>query len=216
MIESCAIFATFALSMKQPDLIQSRLLRKLELTLEPDGILVHDKGLGRSQKVHINYEQIPPKAQEITIVSKKLYGWAIIVTVLTLVCIPVAFASKGKDDALVPLFWGGIAFVFWVAAFASKKSLVIYSQNNAQFVLFRNLPSPEAVDTFLKKLFMFRNACLQKKYGRFLNEESLESKLKRLTFLRAQEVITEEAFEAKRDELLKGNKPAGPLGFTAQ
>jgi len=203
--------------MKTPDLIQSRLLRKVELTLELDGVVVQEKSLARSQKTHVYFENIPPKAQEITIVSKKLFGWAIIISVLTLVCIPVAFAGKEKDDALVPLFWGGIALVFWVAAFASRKSLIIYSQNKSHLALFRNSPSPEAVDAFVKKLFLFRNSYLQKKYGRFLDEESLESKMNRLIFLRAQEVISEEAFEIKREELLKGNKrPNGPLGFAPQ
>jgi len=202
--------------MKAPDLIQSRILRKVELTLEPDGVVVHDKSPGRSQKTHIYFENIPPKAQEITVTSKKLFGAAIIFTVLTLVCIPVAFAGKEKGDDMVPLFWGGIAFITWLAAVVSRKSLVVYAQNQTRLVFFKNKPSEEAVDAFVKKLFMFRNNYLLKKYGRFLDEESFENKMARLNFLRTQEVISEDIFESKREDFMKGKKPSGPLGFAQQ
>ena len=202
--------------MKPPDLIQSKWLRKVELTLEPDGVVIFDKSLWGSKKVHVYYENIPPKAEEITVSSKKLFGWAIFTSVLTMICIPVAFFGTKHGDAFAPVFWGVFALFFWLMAFNSRKSLIVYSQNGARFVLFRSLPSSEAVDVFIKKLFASRNIYLQKKYGRFLDEESLESKINRLNFLRAQEVITEENFEAKREEFLKGKKPSGPMGFAPQ
>jgi hypothetical protein len=203
--------------MKAPDLIQSRMWHKLELTLEPDGVVVHDKSPGRSQKTHIYFENIPPKAQEITVTSKKLFSAAIIFTVLAMVCIPVAFAGKEKDDGLVPIIWGGIAAIIWFFAILSRKSLVVYAQNNARLVFFKNIPSTEAVDGFVRKLFVFRNSHLLKKYGRFSEEENFENKISRLNYLRAQEVISEDVFESKRVEFLKGNKKSpGPLGFAQQ
>jgi len=137
--------------------------------------------------------------------------------VLALVCIPVAMFGGEKGDNMVPVFWGGIACVLWVAAIASRKSLVIYGQNNVRLVFFRDKPSAEAVDGFIKRLFVFRNTYLLKKYGRFSDDENLESKMNRLGFLRAQGVISDEVFEAKREEFIKGNKnSAGPLGFAQQ
>jgi hypothetical protein len=40
--------------------------------------------------------------------------------------------------------------------------------------------------------------------------------MNRLNYLRAQEVISEEEFELKREEFTKGRKSSGPLGFAPQ
>jgi hypothetical protein len=76
-------------------------------------------------------------------------------------------------------------------------------------------PSATEVDQFIKKLFMFRKDYLLRKYGRFADEEGLESKLARLNLLRAQEALTEDEFELRRRSLSAPRKPSGPIGFSS-
>ena len=199
--------------MNEPDLIQSSLFDNREFTVERDGITVRMKGLARSQKFHVAFENIPPKSEELTTGSKKLLIWSIIVSFLAVVCIPVAFSGKEKGDGVVPLFWGGIAVVLWFAFFCSRKSLIVFVQDGAGLVLLKDIPSPSKVEAFIKRLFLFRKDFLLNKYARFVDEESLESKLARLNFLRSQGVLTEQEYEFRRKSLTGARQTIGPLGF---
>jgi hypothetical protein len=202
--------------MKTPDLIQSRMFHKVKLTLEPDGIAVDERNLSRSSKTHVYFESIPPKSREITVSSRKITFAAIIVTILAVICLPLAFTPGAKNGWEAPVFWCVVAAILWTGFFSSRKSLIKFVQNNSGLNLYRNKPSEKAVDEFVQKMFRLRNAYFQKKYGRFLDEESLENKMARLNYLRAQEVLSEEEFESRREEFTKGNKPSGPLGFAPQ
>ena len=193
------------------------MFHKVELTLEPDGIAVYEKNLSISHKTHINFEDISPKSSESTSGSKNYLIIAIILTALTLISVPAAFASGGKGDSFVPMFWGVIAAILWIAYFSSCKSLIQFSQNGSVLNLYKNKPSEQMVDAFIKKMFEFRKNHLLKKYGRFLAEENFENKIARLNYLRAQDVLSEEEFESKREEFSSGSKkPSGPFGFSPQ
>lgn len=200
--------------MKTPDLVQSRMLHKVELALEADGIAVNEKNISRSSKIHVYYESIPPKSSELTIGSKRMLIAAIIMTIVTVICLPLAFASKADWSA--PVVWGIVAIFLWCGFFFSRKSLIRFVQNGSGLNLYKNSPSEKAVDEFIKKMFQFRNAYLLKKYGRFLDEDSLEDKMARLKYLQAQGVLNEEEFEFKRKEIAQGKKSIGPVGFAPQ
>lgn len=199
--------------MKTPDLIQSRMFHKVKLTLEQDGIAVDESNLTRSSKTHVYFESIPPKSSELTISSMRFLFAAIIMSVVALICLPLAFVSKADWSA--PVIWGIIAVSLWFGFFSSRKSLIRFIQNGSGLNLYKSKPSEEAVEQFVKKMFRFRNACLLKKYGRFSDVDSFEDKMGRLNYLRAQEVIGEEEFEIKSKEF-KGVKSMGPLGFAPQ
>jgi|GEM_PF-3861336 len=198
--------------MKTPDLIQSRLFHKVELTLESDGITVNESDLSRSSKTQIDYESIPPKASELTISSKRLLIAAIIMTVVATICLPLAFDSKADWSA--PAVWGIVAVFLWCGFFFSKKSLIRFVQNGSGLNLYKNNPSEKSVGEFVDKMFQFRNAYLLKKYGRFLDEERWEEKMARLKYLEAQGVLSEAEFETKREEITNGNKSINSFGFT--
>ena len=198
--------------MKTPDLIQSRLFHKVELTLEPDGIAVDERDISRSSKTHVDYESIPLKSSELAISSKRLFFAAIIMTVVATVCLPLAFDSKADWSA--PVVWGIVAAFLWCGFFFSKKSLVRFVQNGSGLNLYKGKPSEKSVGEFVDKMFQFRNTYLLKKYGRFLDEETLEDKMARLKYLEAQGVLSEEEFESKREEIMKGKKSINSLGFT--
>jgi hypothetical protein len=202
--------------MKTPDLIQSRMFHKVKLTLEPDGIAVDERNLSRSSKTHVYFESIPPKPREVTVSSRRITFAAIIVTILAVICLPLAFTKGAKNGWEAPAFWIVIAAILWTGFFSSRKSWIKFVQNNSGLNLYKNKPSKEAVNEFIKKMFQFRNAYLLKKYGRFLDEEDFEDKMARLKYLRAQEVLSEEEFESKREEITKGGKSTGSLGFAPQ
>lgn len=199
--------------MKVPDLIQSRMFHKVKLTLETDGIAVDESNVSRSSKTHVYFESIPPKSSELTVGSAKVFAGAIIMSIVTVVCLPLAFMSKADWSA--PVVWGIVSAILWFGFFASRKSLIRFVQNSSGLNLYKGKPSEKSVEDFIAKMFECRNAYLLKKYGKFSETDSFEDKIGRLNYLRAQEVISEEEFEKKIEEF-KGIKPAGPFGFAPQ
>lgn len=202
--------------MKAPDLIQTKGFHKVEFTLETDGIAIFEKKWSISQRIHVYYENIPPKATEINFGERRVGGGAIFFSCLAIITLVLAFFKVADWSA--PLVWGTVAAIFWVGYMISRKSFIRFMQNGNGLNLHRNKPSVEAVSAFIQKMFQLRNIYLLKKYGVFLDEESVENKLTRLNYLRSQEVISESEFEAQRLEFVNGRtKPApGPLGFAAQ
>jgi hypothetical protein len=201
--------------MKEPDLRQVRLLVKKEFTFEENGVAVFEKNLSRSKKYHVYFDNIPPKAQEFTAGSSGFIVAAIIAVILAVSCFILLLIPGAKVEWDAPIFWGIMALLLLGLYFTTRKSLLLFIQNGAGLALFKNKPSAQRVESFVKKLFQKRNDYLLKKYGRFSTEESYENKMGRLNYLRAQEVITEQEFEARRDELT-GKKSTGPLGFAPQ
>jgi hypothetical protein len=201
--------------MKEPDLRQVRLLVKKEFILEENGIAVFEKNLSRSKKYHVYFDNIPPKAQEFTTGSTGFIVAAIITAILAVFCSILILIPGAKVEWDAPIFWGIMALMLWGLYFTTRKTLLLFIHNGAGLVLFKDKPSAQNVESFVKKLFQQRNNYLLKKYGRFSNEESFENKIGRLNFLRAQEVITEQEFEARREEFT-GKKSTGPLGFAPQ
>jgi len=202
--------------MKTPDLIQSRMFHKSEMTLEPDGISVSEKTLSSSKKTHIYYDNIPPKPQEITIAPKKMSVYATIVTIIAVICLPLAFTQGAKNGWQGSAFWGFIAALLWAGFFLSKKSLIRFVQNGSGINLYKSSPSETAVAEFIKKMFICRNAYLIKKHGQFLDIESFEDKMARLKYLRMQEAFTESEFQTRIEEITKGKKSGGPIGFAPE
>ena len=201
--------------MKEPDLTQRRFLTKKEFTLEENGVAVFEKNLSRSKKYHVYFENIPPKGQEFTAGSKGFIVGSVIAAILAIICFIVLLIPGNKVEWDAPIFWGIMAAFLWALYFSTRKALLLFAQNGAGLVLFKDKPSPQNVESFVKKVFQQRNNYLLKKYGRFSDQETFENKMGRLNFLRAQEVIAESEFESKREEFT-GKKPTGTLGFAPQ
>jgi hypothetical protein len=215
VVESRAKPATYFVPMKTADLTQARLLVKKEFTLEENGVAVFEKNLSRSKKYHVYFDNIPPKAQEFTVGSRGFVAGAVVAAILTAFCSILLLIPGTKVEWDAPIFWGIMAIILWAFYFSTRKALLLFVQNGGGLVLFKDKPSAQSVDSFVKKLFQQRNNYLLRKYGRFSNEESFENKMGRLNYLRTQEVITEQEFEAKREEFT-GKKTTGPLGFAPQ
>jgi|ERR1700722_15630008 len=198
--------------MEKPDLIQKRMLEKREFTLEGNGVNVLTKNLVESNKLFVKFENIPPRSQELTSGSRKLFMAVIILTFLALVSSPLLFQRDGWEFGVT--MWI-LCIFFWVGFIFGRKSYIFFKQNNTGVVFFKNKPSAQKLDDFIKKLFVARNVYLLKKYGQFSDVDTFEDKMGRLNYLRAQEVISEEEFETKIKEF-KGVKPAGPFGFAPQ
>src|ERR1039457_6384379 len=96
--------------MNPPDLKQARGLHKVELTLEPDSILVFEKNLSGSKKTYIRYESIPPKPVEITTNHKRLLVAAIIFSVIAIFMLSSLFSQGARND------WPGLVAWFLISA----------------------------------------------------------------------------------------------------
>lgn len=199
--------------MKTPDLIQSSLFDRREFAVETDGISVQMKSLARAQQYHVQFENIPSKPEEFSVSSKRLLTAGILFSIFAVISFGIAVGGKEKDGWSIFLVWSVVAAAIWVWFLVTKKSLILYIQNGAGLVLLKDVPSAAAVEKFIKKLFLYRKEFLLKKYGRFADGESIESKLGRLDMLHSQGVLTEAEFEFRRRDLNSTGKTSGPIGF---
>jgi hypothetical protein len=216
VIEPHRISAIFCTEMNPIDLKQSRGLHKVELTLEADSILVFEKNLSGSKKTYVRYESISPKPVEITTNHKRLLVAAIIFSLIGIFIWSSLFSVGGKNDWSSLVAWILIPAIFWFFFFLSRKSIVRFAQSGQGLSLYKDRPSTNEFEDFVKKLFVARNEFLVKKHGKFLDEEDYAAKMNRLSFLREQEAITEQEFDARHKEFAARKKPPGPLGFAPQ
>jgi hypothetical protein len=194
---------------------QGRFFRSWHFKLERDGIAVTRKTLFSSQRYHVPYECIPPRAEEITRGNTRLLGASVIFSVLTLICIPIVLFARSKEfsDWTAVLFWGVLAGGCWLMFFLTRTSLLIYSQQQGALVMYADTPTPDAVARFVRHLFAARNEFLKTKYGRLSLDQPLSQRLAYLELLRDQEVITEEEFRQLRKTQPDTPERIGPLGF---
>ena len=195
--------------MNVPDLTQKRGTERKEFSLGETGVDVCEKNFSTSKKFHVYFENIPPKSQEFTDGPKSLIMGTIVAAVLASICLILALIPSTSVKADAPIFWAVTSLILS----AKRKTLLLFVQNGAGLVLFKDKPSLQQVESFVEKLFKQRKIFLLKKYGRFSDEEGFEDKIARLSYLRAQEVISEQEFEAKREEF-SAKKPSGSLGFS--
>lgn len=199
--------------MKSPDLIQKRFFfERREYSIEENGVTALTKNLVESNKQFIRFEDIAPRPTEITQASRKVFLAVMIVTFFALVSSPLFFQNDGRPFAV---FMWLLCLPFWFGFFFGRRSYIVYRQDNYILILLKNKPSAQSVDEFVKKLFTARNSFLLNTYGKFSVADSLENKMGRLNWLRAQEVIGIQEFEIWRGELLKNTgEAAGPIGFS--
>jgi hypothetical protein len=185
------------------------MFEKREFTIEENGVTVFFKNLVQSNKQFLRFENVPPRSEELTRGSRKLFLAVIVLTFLALVSSPLLFQKDGWEFGVT--MWI-LCLFFWIGFIFARKSFIMFVQNKAGLILFKDTPSSQKVSDFIKKFFETRNAYLLKKYGQFTEGDTIEDKIGRLNFLRTMEVISEGEFEAKSKEF-KGLKPAAQVGF---
>ena len=188
------------------------MFERREFTIEENGVTVFFKNLVQSNKQFLRFENVPARSEELTRGSRRLFLAVIILTFLALVSSPLLFQKDGWEFGVT--MWILCVF-FWIGFIFARKSFIMFVQNKAGLILFKDNPSPQKVSDFIKKVFEARNAYLLKKYGQFTEADPLEDKMGRLNFLRAMEVVNENEFEAKSKEF-KGLKTIGQVGFAPQ
>ena len=201
--------------MKTPDLVQRRFLfERREFIIEENGVTALTKNSVESNKQFIKFENIAPRSSEITTASRKVFFAVMIVTFFALVSSPLLFERDGMPFAV---FMWLLCLPFWTGFFVGRRSYIVFKHDNFILILLKKKPSAKAVDEFLGKLFAARNSFLIKTYGKFSDADSFENKMGRLNWLRAQEVISTQEFESKREEFLKSvGRSTGPIGFSQQ
>ena len=202
--------------MQAADFSQRTLLTSRNYVLERDGVAVTAKSFLSSHTFRVPFENIPPKAEEITTSPRKWLVASIVFTLITLIVLPVLIKSgqTTPSDLAGVWFWGIIAAICWVVFFFKRASLLIYAQGQNALVLFADRPSREEVMAFVRKLFAARNKFLRDKYARFAPVEPLSDRLARLNFLRDQEVLSEEEYQfMRRQETGESPRTGGPVGF---
>ncbi|PVD50582.1 hypothetical protein DC498_19340 [Terrimonas sp.] len=118
----------------------------------------------------------------------------------------------GTAEELTVIFLS-IGVIFVLTAFMNrKKTVTIATYTGDEITLYFNNKNKEDVVEFSDKIIEASNNYLMKKYGKIDRALPVEQQIDNLQFLRNREIITENHYEALKDELL-GREGKSAIGF---
>jgi hypothetical protein len=118
----------------------------------------------------------------------------------------------GTAEELTAIFLS-IGVIFVLAAFINrKKTVAIPTYSGDEIILYFNNKTKEKVVGFSNKIIEASNNYLMGKYGKIDRALPLEQQINNLQFLRNREIITENHYEALKNELL-GREGKSTIGF---
>lgn len=118
----------------------------------------------------------------------------------------------GTAEELTAIFLS-IGVIFVLTAFINrKKTVTIATYTGDEITLYFNNKNKEDVVEFSDKIIEASNNYLMKKYGKIDRALPVEQQIDNLQFLRNREIITENHYEALKDELL-GREGKSAIGF---
>lgn len=172
-----------------------------------DAKLFYEQGrLGEYNEVDIPFENID--GQRATYRTSKLL-WLLLSAAALLVAVATAWGAITRGGAgwaytLIPLSLGG---VFFGSYLNSRKEFWKLKLKEDYLYLYKNIPSREATEAFLKGLLEARNAYLRENYLQIDENLDYEQQFYNLRWLRSIEAIDKAEFEAKYEELKQTVKP---------
>lgn len=172
-----------------------------------DAKLFYEQGrLGEYNEVDIPFENI--EGQRATYRTSKIL-WLLLASTLLLVAVATAWGTAQQGGSLwaltlIPL---GIAAAFFGLYGNSRKEFWKLKLKEDYLYLYKNIPSREATEAFLKSLLEARNAYLRENYLQIDENLDYEQQFYNLRWLRSIEAIDKAEFEAKYEELKQTVKP---------
>lgn len=199
----------------QYDFSQQRLLDKRHFRFMEDGLFIHSSSAGKVHEYEIKYENIGSK---IIYWKNGLNIYLLVAAFLTVASILLCFdTTEPKVELSARLFLIPIILLCISLYFITyKKARYITNPGNSNPIeLFSNKPNIEAVDNFIHEILSKRRTFLLQRYGQLNKNLSYEPQYYSLTWLLENEVINEEEYDQKLQEL-NSLYPSTPTikGFT--
>lgn len=167
---------------------------------------VDKKTLFEAIEYDISFEQIDHK-KKVQILFN--HGW--LVTGVFFSALGFLFQIGPNEGLSLSCFF--IALIFTIMAFSLKKKVItiaVYDGSNIE-LYFTDQNKEEVLD-FALQIINAANQHLLKKYGKVDLALPIEQQLHHIQFLRNREVITEEEYDALKNQLL-GRKEKASIGF---
>lgn len=180
-----------------------------------DAKLFYEQGrLGEYNEIDIPFENID--GQRATYRTSKLL-WLLLSAAALLVALAAAWGAaerggSGWAYALIPV---AVAVALFGLYWNSRKEFWKLKLKEDYLYLYKNIPSREATEAFLKSLLEARNAYLRENYLQIDENLDYEQQFYNLRWLRSIEAIDKAEFEAKYEELKQTVKPEKKaIGFS--
>ena len=172
-----------------------------------DAKLFYEQGrLGEYNEIDIPFENID--GQRATYRTSKIL-WLLLAAALLPAAVVTAWGtaqqgSLGWAYALIPL---ALSAAFFGLYGNSRKEFWKLKLKEDYLYLYKNIPSREATEAFLKSLLEARNVYLRENYLQIDENLDYEQQFYNLRWLRSIEAIDKTEFEAKYEELKQTVKP---------
>jgi len=183
-------------------LIQRRLLRKIQVTLHEDHLTYKTTEALSIYEFNVPYDSFYLVNK---IKTRKLNSWLLLATIIigigTISLITgTVFGKLEKADSGITLTYSIISILLIYACIISYKPKIVVPTSQSSFQLFENNPNPERFDSFLSALKEKQKKSL---LNRFVHnkEYQYEGRINNLGSLLKYEIITEAEFKKMKDEI---------------
>ena len=198
----------------QKELIQKKGFSKREAKIMETKVVYKSTLFKREYEISIAYEDLSKQKESYLLNRKNFYIPVICFGIFTLASF--IWRNDKEFDPNIWILWGILFLISTIIYLLSLESLwKVKVHYNSYLFFFKNLPSKEEVDGFIKFLFETRDKYLKETYFLEPNKNlSFESQKNNLQWLRKSEVITAIEFQSgmkKLEEVF--NQDLKKIGF---
>jgi hypothetical protein len=185
----------------QYDFSQQRLLEKKHFRFMEDGLFIHTSNAGKVHEYEIKYELIGTK---IIYWKNGMSIYLLVAAFFTAISILFCFdTGEPKIELSMRLFIAALVPLFISIYFITYKRAryITNSVNSNPIEILSNRPSVDAVDNFIKEVLYRRRTFLLQRFGQLNKNISYEPQYYSLNWLLDNDVINQDEYEKKIDEL---------------
>ena len=183
-----------------------RYFTKQIIEIQKSSLKINKTGLFDAFEYEVSFEQIDNKKKIQTIINH-----GVLITGIFFFLVAILFQVGGNEE--MPVIFTFIALVLCVSAFITRKSTVtIASHDGNEIALYFTKGTRQNVIEFADQIILATNAYLLNKYAKVDKALPIEQQLNHIQFLLNKEIITEEHYEALKNQLL-GRENKSSIGF---
>jgi len=193
---------------------QNRNFVNRELKIGDSKLYYKVSKLGTEDELDIPYEnltsdKISQKTSNNTVLAISLALYVLSIALL------VADLRGSNVEAVAWIVWAVIATIVLVKYLRGRENLwKLKLTNNSYINIHKNVPSENATNLFIEKIYSKRNEYLRENYLIIDGNLNYENQLNNLKWLKTMNVISKSEFEEKYDELKRTYKPSQKsIGF---
>ncbi len=194
------------------DVITQRyLLSSRNYTIEYNGVRVFEKGFNKQFSYFIPFENVPSTAFSLRMYDKTAIILTVVCSVFAIV-IAIGIVQSGQVTIGNILFFLALVGIPAALTWFTRKELAGLGTPGNGLILRANRPSIQAVQSFLQALRQAKISYLREAYFDKATPNTSEDELQRLLWLKEHGAISNDEFEARKQNITSP-KPAGVIGF---